>query len=135
MIKQYMKWIMLVAGLITFSMIFALFTPNQLLSSMFGAELEGDLALLIVRNWGVLIALTGGMLIYGAFKPQQRPMALVVSGLSKVTFIGLLISHGFAQALLPTLIMDCIFVVIFAIYLFSPQASLATELNVKGKNL
>lgn len=121
MIKQYMKWIMLVAGLITFSMVFALFSPNQLLSSMFGSELEGAMAMLIVRNWGVLIALTGGMLIYGAFKPEQRPMALVVSGLSKVTFIGLLITHGFAQQLLPTLIMDCLFVIIFAIYLLSPQ--------------
>ena len=120
MINQNIKWIMLVAGVITFSMIFALFTPNQLLNSMFDGELEGDLAMLIVRNWGVLIALTGGMLIYGAFRPEQRPMALVVSGLSKVTFIGMLISHGFAQQLLPTLIMDCVFVMIFAFYLLSP---------------
>ncbi len=120
MINQNIKWIMLVAGVITFSMIFALFTPNQLLNSMFDGELEGDLAMLIVRNWAVLIALTGGMLIYGAFRPEQRPMALLVSGLSKVTFIGLLISHGFAQQLLPTLIMDCVFVMIFAFYLLSP---------------
>jgi hypothetical protein len=109
------------ANIITFSMVFALFSPNQLLNSMFGGELDGPMAMLIVRNWGVLIALTGGMLIYGAFKAEQRPMVLVVSGLSKVTFIGLLISHGFAQQMLPTLIMDCVFVMIFAIYLFSPQ--------------
>jgi hypothetical protein len=127
MIKQNIKWIMLVAGIITFTMIFALFSPNQTLHAMFGLALEGELSELIVRNWGALIALTGGMLIYAAFNPTLRPMTLVVSGISKITFIALLLSHGFAQKMLPTLIMDSVFVCLFAYYLLSHKQVTASE--------
>ena len=45
---------------------------------MFGATLEGPLAEIVVRNWGILIALIGGMLIYGAFEPYSRRLVLIV---------------------------------------------------------
>ncbi len=121
MINQNIKWIMLVAGAITFTMVFALLSPNQALNAMFGLALDSELGKLVVRNWGALIALTGGMLIYAAFNPQLRPMVLVVSGLSKTTFIALLISHGFTLKMLPTLVMDCVFVCIFVYFLLSTR--------------
>ena len=121
MINQNIKWIMLVAGAITFTMVFALLSPNQALNAMFGLALDSELGKLVVRNWGALIALTGGMLIYAAFNPQLRPMVLVVSGLSKITFIALLITHGFALKMLPTLVMDSVFVCIFVYFLLSTR--------------
>ncbi len=127
MINQNIKWIMLVAGVITFTMIFALFSPHQALNTMFGLTIDGELGELIVRNWGTLIALIGGMLIYAAFQPHLRPMVLVVSGLSKITFIALLITHGFAQKMLPTLVMDSVFVCLFAYYLLSNMPTNASE--------
>jgi hypothetical protein len=48
----------------------------------------------VVRNWGALIALVGGMLIFGAFNPLQRPLVLIVAGASKVIFIALVLSEG-----------------------------------------
>jgi len=34
------------------------------------------------------------MLIYGAYHPPGRPLILTVAGLSKLVFIGLVLSHG-----------------------------------------
>ena len=89
-----MKWIMLVSGALTCTMIYAAVAPQAALRSTFGATLEGPLAEIIVRNWGALIALEGAMLVYGAFNPPTRPLVLTVAGLSKLTFIGLVLAYG-----------------------------------------
>ena len=93
-IVHYMRWIMLVSGVLTATMVQAAITPNAALQSNFGETVSGPLAHLVVRNWGALIALVGGMLIYGAFNPIQRPLILIVAGGSKVVFIALVLSEG-----------------------------------------
>jgi hypothetical protein len=87
-----MKWIMLLSGVLTCTMVYAAVAPQAALRSMFGASIEGPLAEIVVRNWGILITLVGGMLIYGAFNAQARPLVLIVAGLSKLTFIGLVLT-------------------------------------------
>ena len=81
------KWIMIVSGVLTATMIYAAIAPEASLQSTFGETLDEPLARIIVRNWGVLIALVGGMLIYAAFRPALRPMVLTVAALSKLAFI------------------------------------------------
>ena len=88
------KWIMLLAGALTCTMLYAALAPRPALVSTFGEALEGPVANVVVRNWAVLIALVGGMLVYGAFHAPSRPMALAVAVLSKLTFISLVLSHG-----------------------------------------
>ena len=63
---------MVIASLLTCSMIFAVFAPEEALISMFGEALTEPLAQVIVRSWGFLIFLMGALLIYGAFKPVYR---------------------------------------------------------------
>lgn len=89
-----MKWIMVVSGVLTFSMIYAAVAPQAALNSTFGASLEGPLAEIIVRNWGVMIALVGAMLIYGAYKPICRPLILTLASVGKLTFITLVLTYG-----------------------------------------
>ena len=89
-----MKWIMLVSGTLTCTMIYAALAPQAALQGTFGDALEGPIAEIVVRNWGVLIGLMGAMLIYGAFHPSLRPLILTVAGLSKLTFILLILSLG-----------------------------------------
>jgi hypothetical protein len=89
-----MKWIMLVSGVLTCSMIYAALSPQAALQATFGEDLQGPVAEIVVRNWGVLIALMGAMLIYGAFNVSARPLVLVVAGLSKVAFLSLLLVFG-----------------------------------------
>jgi len=115
--NKYIKWIMLVSGGVTFTMVIAAVFPQQVLSSMFGTSIEGPLAEVIVRNWGALIALIGGMLIYGAYKIEVRHLVLTVAALSKIIFIVLVVANDFAAQLIVTITFDAILILLFAIYL------------------
>jgi hypothetical protein len=89
-----MKGIMLVSGALTCTMLYAAIAPQAALRGTFGDTLEGPVADIVVRNRGVLIGLVGAMLIYGAFNTAARPLILTVAGLSKVTFITLIMVVG-----------------------------------------
>ena len=57
MLECYIKWIMLVVGILTCTMFFAVLFPQMALQNTFGTTLEGPLAEIIVRSWGMLITL------------------------------------------------------------------------------
>nr|WP_315493317.1 hypothetical protein [uncultured Rhodoferax sp.] len=99
-IAKPLKWIMLVSGVLTCTMLYAAIDPQGALRQTFGTTLEGPLADIVVRNWGVLITLVGALLIYGAYRPASRPLVLVVAIVSKLAFIGLVLVYG--QAYLGT---------------------------------
>jgi hypothetical protein len=88
------KWIMLISGLLTGTMLHAFIAPQASLQSNFGQTLEGPLAEIIVRNWGALIVLEAIMLIYGAFVESVRRFVLVMAGSSKIIFILLVLSSN-----------------------------------------
>jgi hypothetical protein len=116
------KGIMLTAGVLTSTMLYAAIAPRAALQSTFGEELSGPLAEIVVRNWGALIGLVGAMLIYGAYHPSSRLLVLTVAGLSKVVFIGLVLSNGARylddQAGI-AVVVDAIFVLLFGAHLLS----------------
>jgi hypothetical protein len=93
-IVRSMRWVMLGSGILTATMVQAAIAPDSALQANFGETVSGPLAYLVVRNWAALIALIGGMLIYGAFNPAQRPLVLIVAGASKVVFIALVLAEG-----------------------------------------
>ena len=89
-------------------------------------NLQGPVAEIVVRNWGVLIALMGAMLIYGAFNIAARPLVLTVAGLSKVAFLALLMAFG--QPFLGhqagvAVVSDSIQVALFIGYLIATRGS------------
>lgn len=118
------NWIMLVSGTLTCTMVYAAVAPRAALRSTFGDSLEGPLAEIVVRNWGALITLIGGMLIYGAFHPQVRSLVLIVAGLSKLTFIGLVLAYGMQylgyQAGV-SIGVDLLMVMLFIVYLVTAR--------------
>ena len=114
------KWVMLVSGLLTCTMLQAFISPQASLLSNFGQTIEGNLAEIIVRNWGALIGLVGIMLIYGAFTESVRRFVLVIAGSSKVIFILLILSSkesylGFGAG--TAVIADSIMVALYIAYL------------------
>jgi hypothetical protein len=116
------KWIMIVSGVLTCTMLYAAIAPEAALRSTFGETLNGALAEVIVRNWAVLIALVGAMLVYGAYNPPSRPLVLIVAGLSKLVFIGLVLAHGgryLAHQAGVAIAVDLVMVALFAGYLAS----------------
>src|SRR5687767_5684943 len=119
---RHIKAIMVLSGALTFTMVYAAVSPTAALESTFGESLQGPLAELIVRNWGILIAMVGIMLVHGAFSTETRRMALTVATASKIAFIGLVLANG-AQYLGygagTAVAVDTIMVIIFASYLLS----------------
>lgn len=94
-IAKNIKWIMLVAGLLTCTMLYAAIDPLGALRATFGDTLpDGPLVQIVVRNWGALITLVGALLIYGAYRPAARPVVLALAVVSKLVFIGLVLTYG-----------------------------------------
>lgn len=124
-VHRSIKWVMLVSGLLTCTMFYALLAPDASLRSTFGQSIDGPVAQIVVRNWGALIGLMGLLLIYGAFRESIRRVALVLAGASKVVFITLVLSLG--QEFLRyqvgvSVIVDSVMVVLFIAYLASTSA-------------
>ena len=118
------KWIMVIAGLLTCSMIFAVFAPQAALISMFGEAISDPLGEVVVRSWGFLIFLMGVLLIYGAFKPVYRNLSLVIVGISKIAFISLILIFGeqYIEKSAVTIIFDSILIALFAFYLIKAKS-------------
>ena len=78
-----------------------------------------------VRSWGALVDLVGAMLVYGAYHPAQRPLVLVVAGVSKLMFVGLVLAQGsrYLGSAGPAIAMDALFVMVFAAYLWAVRHS------------
>src|SRR3989339_523596 len=93
-IIKNIKWIMLISGLVTCTMVVAFIAPQLALEQTFGQSLQGPLAEIIVRSWGAIITLIGAMLIFGAYVPEHRRLILLVAALSKLIFVGLVVMLG-----------------------------------------
>ncbi len=100
-----------------------LISPELGLAVTFGSRLEGDLANIIVRNWGALIGLIGGMLIYGAYNETNRSFILVIASISKTIFIFLNLIYGqsFFEKSALALVFDSIIICIYIAYLFGQK--------------
>ena len=126
LINSQIKWIMIVAGAITCTMIINTINPELGLQQGFGASTfaggaDSQVANVVVRGWGFLIFLIGAMLIYAANRPQLRGFVLTVATVSKVAFITLVMLFGssFLEKAMVAVVFDTIVVALFVIYLLS----------------
>lgn len=119
MLNKIFAGVMVIAGLLTLTMLYATVSPIAASQSFFGEAPEGAMATIVVPNWGVLIGLMGALLIYGAFHAPSRKLALVVAGASKIAFIALILMQGdrYLAGLQTAIIVDSVMVILFAIYL------------------
>ena len=119
LITHNIKWLMLIPGIVTCSMIYNTIDPQAGLMQTFGAGMEHPLAEVVVRSWRFLIALVGALMMYGAYQPQSRNLILVIAVVSKLAFILLNLIYG--QAYIGTSIVaiafDSVLVVLYSIYL------------------
>ncbi len=120
-IRSNIKWIMLAGGVLTCTMALAIVAPQLALQRTFGASLEGPLAEVVVRSWGMLVTLVGAMLIYAAYRPVHRPLVLLVAAVSKAALLLLIAGPGrdFAATATPVIVADGLMVVLFIVYLLS----------------
>jgi hypothetical protein len=119
MFEKIFAGVMVVAGLLTLTMLYAAVSPEAAIQSYFQETPEGAMASIVVPNWGILIGLMGALLLYGAFHAPSRKLALVVAGASKIAFIALILMQGdrYLAGLQTAVIVDSVMVVLFVIYL------------------
>lgn len=125
-LETQIRWIMVLAGALTCTMLYAAVAPASALASNFGASLTGPVADVVVRNWAVLIGLVGLMLIYGAFNTPVRRLVLLVAGASKLAFIALVLTYGrelLGHQVRVAVIVDAVWVLVFAAYLVGTRAA------------
>lgn len=121
-VVAHVRSIMLVSGLLTATMLYAAVAPQSALRATFGTGLEGPVAEVVVRNWGVLIAAIGGLLIYAAGNPAVRPAAAAVAGATKAAFLLLLMLWGrdfIAGPAIVPFVSDVVQVALLGTYLFA----------------
>ncbi len=118
-IIKNIKWVMLVSGVLTFTMFYGLFAPQAALESMFGVSFNGTLESIIVRSWSALVGLIGAILIYGALNEKSRVFSISVAMVSKVIFVSLVMIYGqeFLGKAGPAIAIDCIIIALAAFYL------------------
>jgi hypothetical protein len=80
------KWTMVIAGLLTCSMIFAVFAPQTALINMFCEALTEPLAQVVVRSWEFLIFLMGVLLIFGAQYIETSAVTLILNAIIVISF-------------------------------------------------
>ena len=114
------KWVMLVGGLLTMTMLQAAIAPRAAFRMLLGEEPQGPLALLVARNWGLLVGASGAMLVWGAFHPEVRTLVLLVSGAGKLSFVLLALSHApYRRKAIAAIVIDGLLVALFAAYLLA----------------
>jgi hypothetical protein len=129
------KWVLVISGALTLTMVHALFAPHSALRSNFGETLEGPVAEIVVRNWGALIALMGAMSLYAAWHPEVRRLVVTVAGTSKLVFIVLILVYGrtfLGKAVGIGVALDALWVLLFAAWLIGSR-SRAVEAPPSGR--
>jgi hypothetical protein len=112
--------VLLVSGILTFSMVLMMLAPRFALRATFGETAEGRVADLVSRSWGEMIAASGLMLIYAAYHPETRLPILLYSIAGKAGFIVLTLSKGYRRVnAMTAVIADAIMVALFAWYLLA----------------
>lgn len=119
MFKKFVVAVMVLSGALTLTMLLPNFPPAVAGAAMFEGAAEDGLLPVVLSNWRILIALSGGLLIAGALFGPLRAPALAFAGLSKIGFIALVFTRGFADSLGPAAAIDVVMVVLFAWFLFA----------------
>ena len=120
-IIKNIKWVMLVSGVLTFTMFYGLFAPQAALESMFGVSFSGTLENIVIRSWSALVGLIGAILIYGFFSQKNRVFSITVAAFSKVVFVSLVLLYGqeFLGKVTPAIAMDGVVIILSGVYLFA----------------
>lgn len=111
-------WILLVSGIITSSMLAAVLAPRFVFQQFFGTTLDGALGNAIMRNWGLVIGMSGLLLIYAAYDETVRTPIMLFSIVGKLFFAMQVFAAGSSlKAARGGAIIDLVIGVVFCAYL------------------
>jgi hypothetical protein len=111
-------WILLVSGIITSSMLAAVVAPRLVFQQFFGTILDGPLGNAIMRNWGLVIGMSGLLLVYAAYDETVRTPIMLFSIVGKLFFAMQVFAAGSTlKAARGGAIIDLVIGILFSAYL------------------
>lgn len=111
-------WILFVSGVVTSSMLAAVVAPRAVFEQFFGTALDGPLGNAIMRNWGLVIGMSGLLLIYAAYDETVRTPIMLFSIVGKLFFSVQVFAAGSTlKAARGGAIVDLVIGVVFCAYL------------------
>ena len=120
MFASSIGWILIFSGLITAGAGLAtLLFPHLILRLGFGVETPDGSTVLFARHWGLLVAVIGALIVYGAEASAVRNPVLVAAIIEKLA-LGLLIFFGPVKrtsAMTALAIGDGTFAILYIAYL------------------
>ena len=118
MINESICPILIVSGVATMSAVGQCFAPRPVLQLLYGVETSDPITLLLARHWGVLIGLVGALLVYSAVDPGVRTPVLIVAGIEKMMFSGLVFLGPAPRTSVGTLAAtgDTFFALLYVLY-------------------
>lgn len=122
------KWVMLISGLLTFTMFYGVFAPQAALELMFGVSFNGELENIVIRSWSALVGIMGAILIYSFISAKSRSYSITIAAFSKFVFVMLLVLYGqeFISVMMSAIVMDCFVIITSCVYLLSVRMKVKT---------
>ena len=121
-----MQWVLLICGLLTFSMIQGVFAPRFTMRAYFGEAPDSYASDALMRSWSALVAFSGLFLIYAGYTPAVRDAVVAFVGAGKLFFVVLLLCQPkrfFRGQAVTAIILDSLMVIIFVAYLFAKSSA------------
>lgn len=94
LIAPHIFWILIVAGGLTATMLAAAVAPHAASQRFFGVAPQGALGTAVMRNWGLLVGMSGLLLVYAAWDETVRTPIMLFSIAGKVFFAALVFAAG-----------------------------------------
>ncbi len=117
MLDKISTVILFLVGLINIAPVIVFFSPERT-KSLYGITLENETLTLLMRHRGVLLSIVGIALIFAAFKPEYRILAIVLAFVSKIAFIFLTFtSNGYSPEIKQVVLIDVGAMVLLAVVL------------------
>ncbi|MBI3678300.1 MAG: hypothetical protein HY243_16950 [Proteobacteria bacterium] len=120
-IVDNIRWILILSGVLTCSMLVMAVAPRYANRVIFGEEISHASHGLVSRSWGAMIFASGLMLIYAAYYAEARLPILLYSIAGKLGFVVLVLSkpHFRKQRAFTMALGDLVIVALLAWYLIS----------------
>jgi hypothetical protein len=119
MLSERIDLILIVTGLATAGAVAVFLAPVMMMKLLFGQAPSDLLSLLIIRHWGLLVCLVGGLIIYSAYHLEIRVPTLVVAIVEKAVLVTGTIASPFRRrpAVIVVALADAGMAAVYLLYL------------------
>ena len=121
---EYFTAVLWVTGAITTVPVLQFFAPRQVLALMYRIELTEEPGLFLARQWGLIAASIGGLLMFAAAHPEARPAVVVAAIVEKAGLVGAFVlvrRRPFARGLRLAAAFDTACVLLYATWLITSR--------------